>query len=163
MNVINFPTPTFSHLDAGRDGPYVLFSYADKPVAAIGPFDTVEKAPRMGERVGARERVRIHPQLRAAATFDLRFWNQPFTVTVGVYADGTPGEVFVDSHKTGGDVEAIASDAARVLLSLGLQHGTPIETIRRAVTRGARGEPASIIGTIVDALDALPATGRGAA
>ena len=52
MNVINFPTPTFSHLDAARDGSDVLFSYADKPVAAIGrrPFDTVEKAPRMGAR-----------------------------------------------------------------------------------------------------------------
>ena len=53
-------------------------------------------------------------------------WNQPFTVTVGFFDDGAMGEVFVDSRKTGGDVEAIARDAA-VLLSLALQHGLRIE------------------------------------
>ena len=34
------------------------------------------------------------PQRRASETFDLRFWSQPFTVTVGFFEDGTPGEVF---------------------------------------------------------------------
>ena len=35
-------------------------------------------------RGGGRMR-RVLPQRRAAETFDLRFWNQPFTVTVGFY------------------------------------------------------------------------------
>ena len=47
---------------------------------------------------------RVLPQRRAAETFDLRFWNQPFTVTVGFYPDGTPGEVFIDGGKTGKDI-----------------------------------------------------------
>ena len=47
---------------------------------------------------------RVLPQRRAAETFNLRFWNQPFTVTVGFYADGTPGEVFIDGGKTGQDI-----------------------------------------------------------
>ena len=93
------------------------------------------------------------PQRRAAETFDLRFWNQSFTVTIGFYDDGTPGEVFIDGGKTGQDVQSTARDAA-VVLSLALQHGTPIETIRHAVTRGASEEPASILGAIVDALPA---------
>jgi hypothetical protein len=94
----------------------------------------------------------VLPRRRAAETFDIRFWNQPFTVTVGFYADGTPGEVFIDGHKTGGDVEAVARDAA-VTLRLGLQHGVPIESIRHPVTRnGASGAPASIIGAVVDAV-----------
>src|SRR6267378_1689808 len=80
------------------------------------------------------------PQRRAAETFDLRFWNQLFTVTVGFYADGTPGEVFIDGCKTGNDIESIARDAG-VLLSLALQHGVPPETIRHAVTRGASEDP----------------------
>ncbi len=71
-------------------------------------------------------------------TFDLRFWNQLFTVTVGFYADGTPGEVFIDGGKTGQDIQSIARDAA-VVLSLALQHGTAIETIRHAVTRNGSG------------------------
>jgi hypothetical protein len=32
---------------------------------------------------------RILPQRRSAETFQLRFWNQQFTVTVGQYPDGT--------------------------------------------------------------------------
>jgi len=99
----------------------------------------------------------ILPQRRRAETFTVVHWNQPFTVTAGFFNDGTVGEVFVDARKTGGDVEAIARDAA-VVLSLALQHGTPIEMIRHAVTRSGSGEAASILGAIVDA---LPATGRG--
>ena len=94
---------------------------------------------------------RVLPQRRAAETFDLRFWNQPFTVTVGFYADGTPGEVFIDGGKTGQDIQSTARDAA-VVLSLALQHGTPIESIRHAVTRGASEEPASILGAVVDSI-----------
>ena len=66
------------------------------------------------------------PQRRAAETFDLRFWNQPFTVTVGFYPDGTLGEVFIDGCKTGNDIASIARDAG-VLLSLALQHGVSPE------------------------------------
>ena len=43
-----------------------------------------------------------------------------------------------------------------MVLSLALQHGTPIETIRHAVTRGGVGSRlASILGAIVDALPAV--------
>jgi hypothetical protein len=102
---------------------------------------------------------RALPQRRASESFGLRFWNQNVTVTVGFYPDGAVGEVFIDGGKTGQDIQSTARDAA-VVLSLALQHGTPIETIRHAVTRSGSGEAASILGAIVDA---LPATGRGAA
>ena len=101
---------------------------------------------------------RVLPQRRAAETFDMRFWNQLFTVTVGFYADGTPGEVFIDGGKTGQDIQSTARDAA-VVLSLAIQHGTPIEAIRHAVTRNASGEAASILGATVDC---LPTSERGA-
>jgi len=94
---------------------------------------------------------RALPQRRAAETFDLRFWNQLFTVTVGFYADGTPGEVFIDGCKTGNDIQSIARDAG-VLLSLALQHGVSPETICHAITRGASEEPASILGAVVDSI-----------
>ena len=97
---------------------------------------------------------RTLPQRRAAETFDMRFWNQPFTVTVGFYADGAPGEVFVDSRKTGGDVEAIARDAA-VVISLSLQHGAAVETLQHAITRNSNGTPSSILGAVVDCLSAI--------
>jgi len=102
---------------------------------------------------------RILPQRRRAVTFTVIHWNQPFVVTVGFFDDGTVGEVFVDARKTGGDVEAVARDAAGVI-SLALQHGAPIATIRRAITRNSNGTPSSILGAVVDA---LAATRRGAA
>ena len=94
---------------------------------------------------------RTLPQRRAAETFDLRFWNQPFSITIGFYPDGTPGEVFINSGKTGNDIQSIARDAG-VLLSLALQHGVPPGTIRHAVTRGGSEEPASILGAVVDSI-----------
>jgi hypothetical protein len=94
---------------------------------------------------------RALPQRRASETFDLRFWNQPFTVTVGFHADGTPGEVFIEGCKIGNDMQSIARDAA-VVLSLALQHGVLPEKIRHAVARGASKEPASILGAVVDCI-----------
>ena len=104
---------------------------------------------------------RTLPQRRAAETFDMRFWNQLFTVTVGVYADGTAGEVFIDGCKTGNDIESIARDDG-VLLSLALQHGVAVETIRHAVTRNGSGSAASILGAVVDALSKFPRTRESA-
>lgn len=102
---------------------------------------------------------RALPQRRASETFGLRFWNQNVTVTVGFYPDGAVGEVFIDGGKTGQDVQSTARDAV-VVLSLALQHGLPIETVRSAVTCNGSGEAASILGVIVAA---LLATGQGAA
>jgi len=92
---------------------------------------------------------RVLPQRRAAETFDLWFWNQSFSVTIGFYPSGEVGEVFIDGGKTGQDVQSTARDAA-VVLSLALQHGVSPETIRHAVTRGASEGPASILGAVVD-------------
>ena len=105
-------------------------------------------------RQGAAMIRRTLPQRRAAETFDLRFWNQPFTVTAGFFDDGTVGEVFVDARKTGGDVEAITRDAA-VLLSLALQHGVAVESVRHAITRNGNGTPSSILGAVIDVLAVL--------
>ena len=102
---------------------------------------------------------RLLPQRRRAETFTVIHRDQSFVVTVGFFDDGTPGEVFIDGGKTGTDVQSIARDAG-VLLSLALQHSTPIKTIRHAITRSGNGEAASILGAIVDV---LPATARVAA
>jgi hypothetical protein len=94
---------------------------------------------------------RVLPQRRASETRNVRFYNQDVAFTVGYYPDGTPGEIFIDAGKSGMDVQSTARDAA-VTLSLALQHGAPIETIRRAVTRNGSGEPTSVLGAIVDIL-----------
>jgi hypothetical protein len=103
---------------------------------------------------------RILPQRRSAETFQLRFWNQPVSVTVGYYEDGAPGEIFVDAGKTGQDVQSTARDAA-VVLSLALQHGATVATIKHAVTRSGNGEASSILGAIIDQLSSFPSCIEG--
>lgn len=94
---------------------------------------------------------RILPQRRESETFNVRIWNQDFTVTVSRFEDGALGEVFVSGAKTGQDIESTARDVA-ILLSLAFQHGMKLETIQHAVSRNSKGDPSAIIGAIVDAL-----------
>ena len=48
------------------------------------------------------------------------------TLTVGEYEDGRCGEVFIDLGKEGSDVSGWAN-AFAICMSLGLQHGVPLE------------------------------------
>jgi hypothetical protein len=59
--------------------------------------------------------------------------------------------VFVNGGKSGEVVEAIARDGA-VLLSMALQHGATLDTIKHAITRDGQDQPQSIIGVVVDRL-----------
>jgi hypothetical protein len=100
---------------------------------------------------------RVLPQRRAAETFTVVCRNQPVTITAGFYDDGTLGEVFITTAKSGADLQNIANDAA-VILSLALQHHVSIEAIRHAVTRNGSGEAASILGATVDRLATVSVT-----
>ena len=95
------------------------------------------------------------PQRRRSETFDIEHGGQrlKYSVTIGYYGGpgALPGEVFVSGSKSGSDAEANARDAA-VILSIALQYGVPLETIKHALTREADGSPSTIIGAVVDRL-----------
>lgn len=93
------------------------------------------------------------PHRRASETFNVEFGGmaKSYTVTVGYYDDGRPGEVFIDGSKSGQQMAAICRDGA-VTLSMLLQHRVPLETISRALTRDDRNEPMTILCAVVDRL-----------
>ena len=92
---------------------------------------------------------RTLPQRRAAETFGMRFWNQQFTVNVGFYADGTPGEVFIEGCKTGNDIQSIARNAGVVLTAL-MHRLLADETLRQALVKSIiRNIAAGSIATVV--------------
>jgi hypothetical protein len=93
------------------------------------------------------------PARRRAETFPVKHGGQntEFQVTLGYYQDGRVGEVFISGAKAGSGVEAVARDGA-VLLSIALQFGVPLETIKHAITREGDGAPSTIIGAVVDRL-----------
>lgn len=96
-------------------------------------------------------RIRL-PNRRPHETHDLEFQGQQFTLGVGRFDDGSLAEIFVDAEKTS-QFTAIARDAA-VCLSIALQHGVPSQAMRDAVTRESNGEPAGLVGAVLDFLEA---------
>ena len=93
------------------------------------------------------------PARRRGENFEIRHGGQntPFVITVGRYPNGDVGEVFIAGSKSGTAFEAVARDGA-ILLSLCLQHGVTLATIKHAITREGDNSPSTIVGAVVDKL-----------
>jgi ribonucleoside-diphosphate reductase alpha chain len=79
-----------------------------------------------------------------------------YTAGAGWFEDGRLAEIFLSTAKHGTAVDVNARDAA-VAASLLLQHGCPVDTLRRALTRNSDG---SASGPLARALDLLAVQGR---
>jgi hypothetical protein len=97
------------------------------------------------------ERRRL-PNRRLAETFDIEISGLKYKVTLGRFADRTPAEVFISNHKSGNASDVAARDAG-ILVSLCLQYGVPIATIRHAISRNADGTASGVIGAVLDRID----------
>ena len=95
-------------------------------------------------------RQRLHNR-RECESFEFRHNGFAFTLCAGFYSDGRLAEIFLSSHKPGSPIEAIARDAA-VTVSIALQFGADLETIRQALTKDHDGGPATLLGEALDKL-----------
>ncbi len=68
------------------------------------------------------------PDDRAAMTHKFSVGGQEGYITVGLYDDGTPGEVFVKMSKQGSTVSGLM-DSVAIAWSMALQHGVPVESL----------------------------------
>jgi ribonucleoside-diphosphate reductase alpha chain len=93
-----------------------------------------------------RERL---PNRRASESFAFQCGRMNYVATISRFDDGRLAEIFLTNHKIGSDADAAARDSA-VVCSLALQHGTPVETVRKALLRDAQGCPSSPLGTALD-------------
>ena len=82
------------------------------------------------------------PKSRSSRTFEFRVADCKGFVTVGEYADGRPGEIFVKVSKQGSTLAGIM-DAFAISLSHGLQYGVPLAAFAETFV-GVRFEPAGI-------------------
>jgi hypothetical protein len=88
--------------------------------------------PAVGDRDRRRRamtRQRL-PNRRPPRPFLIEHGGSRFTVTVGFYPDGRPGEVFTHGMRTGSTLDALLADAC-VLVSLLLQHGVEPRSCRQ--------------------------------
>ena len=80
------------------------------------------------------------PSERQSITKKLQLGNLEGYVTVGLYPDGRPGEVFFHFHGTGSLERGLLSSLA-ITISVALQHGVPLDKLLEHL-EGIRFEPA---------------------
>jgi len=73
------------------------------------------------------ERRRL-PEERQSITRKFEINNHKLYVTVGLFPDGTPGEIFVKIAKTGGTLSGLL-DSWALTTSMALQYGVPVEVL----------------------------------
>ena len=98
---------------------------------------------------------------RQTQTFRFDHEGHRYYGSVSRFRDGRPAEVFLDAGKPGASIQAIARDGA-VFVSLALQHGCPLEVLRKAITRLDDGTAAGPFGRLLDMVEALPAIDHNA-
>src|SRR5205085_3564700 len=146
-----------------RDGSKLsqpLNSVSDAPeletLAAVteegpAPPPTVTVAAQQAPAVKIAEKI-VHryiarrrrlPDRRAGYTQKARIGNHKIYLRTGEYEDGTLGEIFIDMHKEGAAFRSMTNCFA-IAISLGLQHGVPLEEFLDAFVF-TRFEPNGIV------------------
>ena len=95
---------------------------------ALEPANVLAAAERITERVMVRyiARRRRLPDRRTGYTQKAIIGGHKLYLRTGDYADGTIGEIFLDMHKEGAAFRSLMNCFA-IAISLGLQHGVPLE------------------------------------
>lgn len=107
-------------------------------IGQTGPVDKPAQA--------VRDRL---PSRRSAISTSFQRDGAHFEMTTGYYSDGRVGEVFFNAARANLFLDFLMSDAA-ILASLALQHGCPLDELKHALKRDARGEVLSQIGAALD-------------
>jgi len=98
-----------------------------------------------------RERL---PNRRAAENVTFVSRGQKVVCNIGYYPDGRIGEVFVvDAGKTGADLN-VAMLEVGVAVSIALQHGASIDSMRASFPRTEQGKAEGTMGQLLDLLAA---------
>lgn len=128
-----------------RDG-----SKSSQPLNARGDDEKEEEetlqAEEMQEMIATSHVPNIRrrlPRKRDGFTQEARIAGQKIFVRTGEYEDGSLGEIFLDMHKAGSTMRGML-DAFAVAISLGLQHGVPLQKYVDSLTF-TRFEPSGIV------------------
>jgi ribonucleoside-diphosphate reductase alpha chain len=84
---------------------------------------------RLHEQVGKPLRRKL-PETRASYTHKFDVAGHEGYLTVGVFPDGTPGEMFITMSKEGSTIGGLM-DSVAALTSMSLQYGVPLEALVR--------------------------------
>jgi ribonucleoside-diphosphate reductase alpha chain len=100
-----------------------------------------KKLRKPGPPMAVRHKL---PDERASFTHKFSIGGHEGYITVGMYLDGTPGEIFVRMAKEGSVIAGLM-DSFATAISLALQHGVPLQILIEKF-KGTRFEPAGFTG-----------------
>ncbi len=123
------------YLSSWRLGLKAVAVYRDG-CKASQPLSTGATAEAPDARGPARRRL---PDERQSITHKFEVGGHSGYITVGMYEDGAPGEIFVVMAKQGSTVGGLM-DALATSVSISLQHGVPLSVLARRFV-GTRFEP----------------------
>ena len=112
---------------------------AKAPVAAVA----APTAPEQEWLTPPKTRRHRLPKKRSGFTQEARIGGHKVFLRTGEYVDGSLGEIFVDMHKEGAAFRSLMNCFA-ISVSMGLQHGVPLDAYVRQFTF-TRFEPQGIV------------------
>jgi hypothetical protein len=86
---------------------------------------------------------------RPSITRSLECNRLTYSTTYSYFPDGNLAEIFISNSKAGSHSDSAAKDSA-IIASLALQHGVPLDVIRKALLRDPRGKASSPLGVALD-------------
>jgi ribonucleoside-diphosphate reductase alpha chain len=126
-----------AYVDSWKKGLKAVAIYRDnskrsQPLSAAGKKKEETKVeaaaviePVQRELFGRREREKL-PVERASVTHKFSVGGHEGYITVGMYQDGRPGEIFIKMSKEGSTLSGVM-DGLALTVSLGLQYGVPLK------------------------------------
>lgn len=131
-----------------RDGSKLSQPLNSVATASFNQLRMEEEAPAMEKAKQIIEVVREHkrkalPHRRKGYTQKASIGGHKVYLRTGEYDDGTLGEIFIDMHKEGAAYRSLMNCFA-IAISLGLQHGVPLEEFSDAFVF-TRFEPNGIV------------------
>ncbi len=152
VNMPNEATPEDimgAYLLAWKEGVKALAIYRDgskrtQPLSTGKDSPADMKAATDAAASPARVHRRRLPDERQAITHHFRILDHDGYITVGMYEDGSPGEVFMKMAKQGSTVSGLM-DSLAICMSLALQHGVPLSTLANKLSH-MRFDPSGFTG-----------------
>jgi len=116
-------------------------SKEEKKTEAVPSASTAAAVPVQQELFGRQQREKM-PVERASVTHKFSVGGHEGYITVGMYADGRPGEIFIKMSKEGSTLSGVM-DGLALTVSLGLQYGVPLKVFVDKLVN-TRFEPSGI-------------------
>lgn len=132
-------------LNTGADNPDIYTKILNHNYTKVN--DSVKKSVDTSTEIDSNARLAKRIKLpidRDSMTHKFQMGGHEGYITVGLYENGTPGEIFIQMNKEGSTLSGIM-DAWAVTMSLGLQYGVPIETLIKKFVH-VKFDPAGMTG-----------------